>query len=369
NVLEVGWPPLAAIAWSYKFAPLLIILIIITNVIMLAFHKTKTVNVDIWNYWHFIFVGKMIYYSTNNIWYVLIAVTLLNIITLKLADWSARRVNQLTGLEGISITTLSGVAYYPFALLADKFLSKVKYVNKLEIDPEYLKNKLGILGEPMILGFLLGLFLGFGAGYDLKGILELAFSIAAVIYILPMMAGVLGKGLMSVSDGMKGFIKERYPDSKEIYIGLDLAVLLGNPAIIVTGILLMPVALILAFIIPGVNFIPLGDLSNLIAAVSIVVVAVKGNILRSFMIFIPIMIGKLLVASRLAEMYTDMAYEANLRFSGYDGLITGFLDGGNLIRYWIYEIFNYSYPALIFIPVFVFFIWFSRRESKKPRSL
>ncbi|MEJ6949764.1 PTS galactitol transporter subunit IIC [Natronospora cellulosivora (SeqCode)] len=364
SVLEVGWPPLAAIAWSFNLAPVFIIVIILINVIMLAMKMTKTVNVDIWNYWHFILVGKMVYYSTNNLFYVSIAVIFLNIITLKLADWSALRVKELSGLEGISITTISGVTYYPFAIWLDKFLDRFKYLKELDVDPEYLKNKLGIFGEPMIIGFFLGILLGIGAAYDIRGILELAFSIAAVIYILPLMAGVLGKGLMSVSDGMKDFIKRKYPDSKDLYIGLDLAVLLGNSSIIVTGILLMPVALILAFLIPGVNFIPLADLSTIIAAVSMVVVAVKGNILKSFIIFIPIMIGKLLVASRLAFMYSNLTLEANIEFPGYDGLITGFLDGGNLLRYWTFELFNFSLWAILLIPVIVFFIWYSRRESK-----
>src|SRR5690606_26115516 len=114
----------------------------------------------------------------------------------------------------------------------------------------------------MVIGFLIGILLGFGAEYDLKELLGLAFSISAVIYLLPLMAEVLSKGLLEVTEGIKVFVKEKFFARKEIYIGLDLAILLGNPAIVVTGVFLMPVALILAFIIPGVNFIPLGDLGN-----------------------------------------------------------------------------------------------------------
>ncbi len=364
KVLDVGWPPLAAITWSFSLAPLLIVLIIIVNMIMLALKKTKTVNVDIWNYWHFIIMARMVYVVTDNMFLAVFAALLLSIITIKLADWSAKRVNQFAGLSGISITTLSGVVYYPIALVGDKILNKVKYLNKIDADPEYLKKKLGLAGEPMIIGFVMGVLLGIGAGYELKGILELAFGIAAVIYLLPIMAGVLGKGLMGVSDGMKEFIKKRFPESKDIYIGLDLAILLGNPSIIVTGILLMPVALILAFLIPGVNFFPLADLTNVIAAVAMVVVAVKGNILRAFLIFIPILIGKLLVASRLAEMYTKLAIEANFDFQGYDGLITGFLDGGNLFRYWMLKLFETQWWAVLLIPVIIWLLWFARKESK-----
>jgi PTS system galactitol-specific IIC component len=48
------------------------------------------------------------------------------------------------------------------------------------------KNRLA--GEPMIIGFILGVLLGIGGGYDARKITELAFGIAAVIYILPKMA-------------------------------------------------------------------------------------------------------------------------------------------------------------------------------------
>ncbi|MFP4662715.1 MAG: PTS transporter subunit IIC [Halanaerobiales bacterium] len=364
KVLDVGWPPLAAITWSYYLAPLFIVLIIIINMIMLAMKKTRTVNVDIWNFWHFIFLGKLVHVATDNIILALVSALLLSIITIKLADWSARRVNKFAGLSGISITTLSGVVYYPIALLGDKLLDKIKFLNKTNADPEYLKKKLGLIGEPMVIGFILGLFLGIGAGYDLKGVLELAFGIAAVIFILPIMAGILGKGLMQISDGMKEFIKNKFPDSKEIYIGLDLAILLGNPSIIVTGILLMPAALFLAFIVPGVNFLPLGDLTNTIAAVSMVVVAVRGNILRSFLIFIPIIIGKLIVASKMARIYTDLASEANFDFTGYDGLITGFLDGGNVFRYWLLKLFETQLWAFLLIPLVIYLLWYTKKRSK-----
>ena len=42
---------------------------------------------------------------------------------------------------------------------------------------------MGLMGEPMIIGFIFGIFLGIGAGYNVKEIIELAFGIAAVIYI------------------------------------------------------------------------------------------------------------------------------------------------------------------------------------------
>ncbi|SQI91726.1 PTS system protein [Klebsiella oxytoca] len=52
-VVDLGWPPLAAITWGSPIAPFVIPLTMLINVAMLALNKTRTVDVDMWNYWHF----------------------------------------------------------------------------------------------------------------------------------------------------------------------------------------------------------------------------------------------------------------------------------------------------------------------------
>jgi PTS system galactitol-specific IIC component len=49
NALDVGWPPLVAITWSFKLAPVFMVLVMIINIIMLLCKLTNTVNIDIWN--------------------------------------------------------------------------------------------------------------------------------------------------------------------------------------------------------------------------------------------------------------------------------------------------------------------------------
>lgn len=363
NVLDVGWPPLAGMAWSFKLTPLLILLIIVVNVIMLFFKLTKTVNIDIWNYWHFIFAAQLVYHISGNAMLAIAAALVLLILCIKLADWSVEDVERMSGIKGIAITTLSGLSYYSFALLMDKIFDNIPGLNKLKADPEYIKEKLGFFGEPMFLGIVMGVLLGVTAKYSLKDVLDLSINIAAVIYILPKMSAILGEGLMPISEAMKEYMRKKFPSMKDTYIGLDLAVLVGNPAAIVTGILLMPAALILAFILPGIRFIPLGDLPNMIGAAVMIVVAVKGNVVRGFLACIPIVIGKLYAASAFAETYTSLAAETGYKISGYDGVITGFLDGGNLMRVWIVKLFTGSIMAAALIPVAVFLLYFTFRNK------
>lgn len=365
NVLDVGWPPLAGMAWSFKLAPVLILLIIIVNVIMLVLKLTKTVNIDIWNYWHFIFAAQLVYYiSKSAVLAVSSALTLL-VICIKLADWSADDVEAMSGIKGISITTLSGLSYYSFTLLLDKIFDRIPVLDKLKADPEYIKEKLGFFGEPMFLGIVMGILLGITARYSLRDVLDLSINIAAVIYILPRMSAILGEGLMPISEAMKEYMLKKFPGMKDTYIGLDLAVLVGNPAVIVTGILLMPLALVLAFILPGVRFVPLGDLPNMIGAAVMIVVAVRGNVIRSVLACIPILIGKLYAASAMAETYTAIASETGYRINGYEGIITGFLDGGNLMRVWIVELFTGRVWAIATIPLIVALLYITLRVKSR----
>jgi PTS system galactitol-specific IIC component len=95
----------------------------------------------------------------------------------------------------------------------------------LNANPGTMKKRLGIIGEPMVIGLILGVLLGIGSRYEIKKVLELGFSISAVIYILPKMCEILGEGLMPISEGMKEYLKKRFPQIGKAYIGIDSAVL------------------------------------------------------------------------------------------------------------------------------------------------
>jgi galactitol PTS system EIIC component len=361
NVLDVGWPPMATITWSFKLAPVLLVILIILNIVLLFFNLVDTANIDIWNYWHFIFMGALVYNATNNILFAILATVVSDIITIKIADYCAKDVQKFLGIKGISTPTLSGAVYYPIAKIMNSLIDKIPKLNKIEADPEHIQRKLGIMGEPMIIGLVLGILLGVSSGYDVKKILELGLAISAVVYILPMMSGVLTKGLMPISDGMKEFMHKKAPHLKDKHIGLDLAVILGNQSVIVTGLLLMPISLLLAFVIPGVNFIPLGDLPNIIGFEAMIIVACRSNIIRGLIICIPLIAGKLIVASKLSSIFTAISNGADIKFSGYEGQITSFLDGGNIFRFWLLRVFEGRLWAFIALPFIVWIIYYYRK--------
>lgn len=364
-VVDLGWPPLAAITWGSPIAPFVIPLTMLINVAMLALNKTRTVDVDMWNYWHFALAGTLVYYSTGSFVLGLSAAAIAAIVVLKLADWSAPLVAKYFGLEGISLPTLSSVVFFPIGLLFDKIIDKIPGVNRIHIDPENVQKKMGIFGEPMMVGTILGVLLGIIAGYDFKHILLLGISIGGVMFILPRMVRILMEGLLPLSEAIKKYLIAKYPGRDDLFIGLDIAVAVGNPAIISTALILTPISVFIAFLLPGNKVLPLGDLANLAVMASMIVLACRGNIFRAVITAIPVIVADLWIATKIAPFITGMAKDVNFKMAeGSSGQVSSFLDGGNPFRFWLLEIFNGNIIAIGLIPVLALIIYGVFRLTK-----
>lgn len=364
-VVDLGWPPLAAITWGSPIAPFVIPLTMLINVAMLALNKTRTVDVDMWNYWHFALAGTLVYYSTGSFVLGLSAAAIAAIVVLKVADWSAPLVAKYFGLEGISLPTLSSVVFFPIGLLFDKIIDKIPGLNRIHIDPESVQKRLGIFGEPMMVGTILGILLGIIAGYDFKHILLLGISIGGVMFILPRMVRILMEGLLPLSEAIKKYLNAKYPGRDDLFIGLDIAVAVGNPAIISTALILTPISVFIAFLLPGNKVLPLGDLANLAVMASMIVLACRGNIFRAVITAIPVITADLWIATKIAPFITGMAKDVNFKMAeGSSGQVSSFLDGGNPFRYWLLEIFNGNMIAIGLVPVIALIIYAIFRLTK-----
>ncbi|RPH29090.1 PTS galactitol transporter subunit IIC [Buttiauxella warmboldiae] len=364
-VVDLGWTPLAAIAWASQIAPFVVPMTIGINVLMLTLNWTKTVDIDVWNFWHFSMVGAMVYGVTGSFLFGLLIAGATAAITFIMADWCAPMIQKYFNLPGISLPTLSSVIFFPIGVLGNLILDKVPGINKLNADPEQIQKKFGVFGEPMMLGVILGAGIGLLAEYDLKGVLNLAMSLGAVMLIMPRMVKLLMEGLMPLSDAVRSFLRKRYPDRNDLYIGLDIAVAVGHPSVLSTALLLIPVGVLLAVILPGNRLLPLGDLANIWVPISMVVLACRGNIVRAFIIGIPILAMNLYIASAAAPILTKIAKDMKFPINT-DGEISSLLDGGNPYRYWAVRVFEGNFIALALIPViFLMCLWLYRVTKKQ----
>lgn len=58
----MGWPAAAAVAYNTAVGALIIPICLGVNFLMLITKTTRTVNIDLWNYWHFAFIGAVAYF-------------------------------------------------------------------------------------------------------------------------------------------------------------------------------------------------------------------------------------------------------------------------------------------------------------------
>ena len=360
-VLDVGWPPLAAITWASPIAHITIPMIIVINIVMLSTNLTKTIYIDIWNYWHFAMLGALVMGSSRSLALGLLATALIGIYTIKMSDWAGPVVHRETGITGLTISPLSSVGLLPYAHGIDWLFDRIPGVRKIAFNPHHERNTQLIFAEPMVIGIIVGLLLGILAAYPLKETLELSVHIAAVMFILPKCGGLIGDGMGEVSRTLRTTIEKRFPKKVGLQVALNAEVLMEHKSVLTTGIILMPIALLIALVLPGNRTLPLGDLPALISQVGIIVLVCRGNVFRSVIAGIPLVIGYLLIATNLAPLITTLA--AQVGAPGPEGvLITALTDGGNPVRYWGYMLFQGNIIAILVILIVIPLMLLSRKR-------
>ncbi len=347
-VLDVGWPPLAAITWASPLAIISIPMVLVLNLTMLALGLTRTIYIDIWNYWHFALLGALVMTSTGSMALGLSAVVIVAVYCFKMAEWSAPDIEREMGLKGISASPVSVNGLVPYIacmewLIQRTPLKSVGYFPQRDTQPGQERAGLSIvslLSEPMVMGLCMGIALALAAGYGVQATLELGVHIAAVMFILPQCGGLIGKAMMPITSALRDQVTRRFPSRTNLVVALDTGFLMGHRAVIMTGLILMALAIVIALILPGNKVLPLGDLPNLISVMSLAVLMLRGNVLHAVLTGIPVIITFLLIASDMAPLYTSLALKTPSFNAQGLGQITAFTDGGHQVRYVLFALYQ-----------------------------
>jgi len=330
DVVDVGWPSAAASACGTDVGLWVIPIAIVVNLVLLLFRVTKTLNIDIWNFWHFAFLGSMVYMVSQNLTYGLIAAAIAAALALFLADWTAKAVQDFYKLPGISIPHLTTAPGVPFAIFTNWLIDLIPGVKNWKVDPDTIQKRFGVFGEPVILGLVIGLILGAMGYYNAEQaavkILQTGMNLAAVMLLLPRMVQILMEGLIPVSEAAREFMKKRASD-REIYIGLDSAILIGHPAAISTSLVLVPIIILLSIVLPGNRVLLFADLAIIPFVVAMFAPLMKGNIFRMIVAGILELGVGFYIATNMAPLFTGAAQNAGFAMPEGASQITSIGDG------------------------------------------
>lgn len=325
NILDIGVGVGGPLAFSTSLGILMIPISLIINLIFILLGWTKTLNVDIWNFWFPIFLGMLTQVITGNFIFGLLGAVVAVMLQWLMADATQKEVSSFYGYPGIAITHMMATSGAFFAKPMNYIFDKIPGLNKIDADAETLTDRFGIFGDTVFIGLVIGITVGIFAGYDVAGIGNLGISTAAVLKIMPKMVAMFMEGLMPIAEAAKDFANKRL-EGRQVNIGMDAALTVGHSTVMSTSIMLVPISLLLALVLPGNQVLPFGDLAFFVFGICLMIPYFKGNIVRSVLGSAIYLIICFYLSTLIAPQITEVFALANFDV-GTTGLVTMLLAG------------------------------------------
>lgn len=339
HVVDIGWPGSSPMTWASQIALIAIPVAIAVNIVMLLTRMTRVVNVDIWNIWHMTFTGAMVHLATGSYWLGILGVVVHAAFVYKLGDWFAKDTRDFFGLEGIAIPHGTSAYMGPIAVLVDTIIEKIPGLNRIHFSADDVQKRFGPFGEPVTVGFVMGLIIGALAGYDLKSILQLAVKTAAVMLLMPRVIKPIMDGLTPIAKHARKRLQARF-GGQEFLIGLDPALLLGHTAVVSASLIFIPLTILVAVILPGNQVLPFGDLATIGFFVALAVAVHQGNLFRTLISGVIIMSITLWIATQTIGLHTQLAANAGALKAG--GVVASMDQGGSPITYLLIQLLTWQ---------------------------
>ena len=337
SIIDIGWPGSSPMTWASQIALVAIPVAILVNLVMIALKMTRVVNIDIWNIWHFAFTGAIVHIATGSYMLGIAGVAIHAAFAYKIGDWFAPTATRYFGLEGIAMCHGTTGWFSPIAVFVDIVIDKIPGLRDINLNPANLQKRFGTICEPSIMGAIMGIIIGVLAGYDLKGILTLAIQMAAVIVLMPVVVKYIMGGLLPVSEVARKKLQEKFQDS-EFFLGLDCALLLGDPVVVTASLLFIPITILIAGVLPGNEILPFGDLPTIGFFIAMAVGVHGGNLFRTLITGSIVMVMTLWIANQMIGLHTVLAANAG-QLTDAAARVASMDQGGSPITYILTQIF------------------------------
>ncbi len=94
----------------------------------------------------------------------------------------------------------------PLFVILDKIYSKIPFLQNSNLDIKGLQKKVGFMGDPVIIGGILGIILSLLSGYGFKDGANLVMGVCGIMVLFPRMIKIIVEGLMPLSEAAKDFL-------------------------------------------------------------------------------------------------------------------------------------------------------------------
>lgn len=312
SIMDLGSGTAGPVAFSTAMGVIVIPIAFALNILLIYLKVTKTFNVDVWNLWQPALIGIMVWGITQNFVTGALSMIPAFLIELILADLAKPYMSDFYGFPGMTCTHIMANAGLIFAAPLNWVFDRIPGFNKIDVNPEKIQEKFGVIGDPTLIGFVIGLIIGGLAGYTVPQMLTLGVQMAAVLIIMPKMVSLFMEGLTPLADATKEFTG-KYLGGQEVNIGMDAALVVGNSSVMSTSLLMIPITLLIGVLLPGNKVLPFGDLPTIVFALALMVAGFKGNVFRSVIgcsIYTVFMLyGATYLAPALTTAYQLAGYE------------------------------------------------------------
>ncbi|MGT2929075.1 PTS galactitol transporter subunit IIC [Streptococcus dentasini] len=323
-IVDIGWQTGSLTAFSSTIGLSFFVIGLVIELVIFLLGITRVFTpANLWNNFGYMIWGTLAYQVTHNFLLSFAFMVFVLLYSLILSETVADRWSDYFGIKNATVNSIHNIETLVPALLLDPLWNALG-LSKVKLNPDSLKAKLGIFGEPMTLGFILGLIIGVLGSIshlgDIKawgGILQFAVALAAVMTIFPLITGVFAQAFAPLAQAVEHNKKKESEaevaavNKKRWFIAVDDGVGYGEPATIISGLILVPIMVLVSLLLPGNRALPVVDLIAIPFMVESMVAITKGNILKTILNGIIWFSLGLYAASYLGPIYTQAVQQNN----------------------------------------------------------
>jgi PTS system galactitol-specific IIC component len=369
-IADFGWQATSIIAYSTEIGMIFVGVAILIQILLFLTRFTNVFQAgDLWNNYSYMAWGSLLFILSGNLWLSLCFMIFLLLVTLLTTEVVEKRWSTYYQYPSCTIASLHTTTVAILAIPINRILD-IFGLYKIKSDPETFRKKLGFIGEPMTLGLFLGLIIGIIGNFSRIGTLKAwgeiavcAIATAAVMAVFPKISGIFAGSFGALTEASKKSVKGF---KGEWYLAVNDATGYGEPATLITGIVLMPLTLAVAFILPGNETLPMLDLVAIPYIIQPIIAVSNGNILKSVISGLVVMALHLYFCTITGATFTEVAASGGVDLGGA-AMITSFVILGQPVPALLFLIFNTGNLALIAAALAVYVIAFILVKKNKPK--